>query len=113
MDHDTVIFPQGDGDKLEKIYINLDSNVFLNHRKKLKSEDQISTSQKKYLSAVYFHSLFLYMITKRKNYKLTSTIGGQEDEKTIDEYITDVFDSYYTDFLLNFGMEQLMGALED
>lgn len=25
----------------------------------------------------------------------------------------DIFDGYYSDFLLNFGMEQLMGALED
>jgi len=113
MNHTKVIYPQGEGDKLEKIYVNLDSSVLLNHRKKLKSEDQITTAQKKYVAAVYFHSLFLYMITKKKGYKLNVSENGNETEKTIDEYIGDVFDSYYSDFLLNFGMEQLMGALED
>lgn len=35
MNHETVMFPVGEGDKLESIYINMDSTVFLNHRKKL------------------------------------------------------------------------------
>lgn len=113
MNHETVMYPFGEGDKLEKIYVNLDSKVFLNHRTKLKNEEQITTSQKKYLASIYFHSLFLYMITKRKNYKLSTTKDENEEEVTIDEYIRDVFDSYYSDFLLNFGMEQLINSLED
>ena len=113
MNHDIVMFPLAEGDKLEKIYVNLDSNVFLNYRKKLKSEDQIITAQKKYLASVYFHSLFLYMITKRRNYKLATMKDDKEEDVTIDEYIRDVFDSYYSDFLLNFGMEQLINSLED
>lgn len=114
MNHDTVMFPFGEGDKLQSIYINLDSKVLLNHRSKLKSEDQISVAQKKYLSSVYFHTLFLYMITKRRNYTMTvSKEGGKTEDVTVDEYIRDVFDSYYSDFLLNFGMEQLMGVLEE
>ncbi len=113
MDHKTVMVPIGSGDKLDTIYINLDSQVYLNHRGKLKSEDQILTAQKKYLASVYFHTLFLYMITKKRNYNLTILKDGKQEEITIDEYIRDVFDSYYSDFLLNFGMEQLMGALEE
>ncbi|RJO62134.1 hypothetical protein C4544_00690 [candidate division WS5 bacterium] len=113
MNHDTVMYPMGEGDKLETIYINMDSHVFLTHRSKLKSEDQITTAQKKYLSSVYFHTLFLYMITKRRNYNLSITKDGKSEDVTIDEYIRDVFDSYYSDFLLNFGMEQLMGVLEE
>lgn len=113
MNYDTVIAPVASGDTLEKIYVNLDSNVYLNHRKKLKNEEQIIVAQKRYIASVYFHSLFLYMITKKKNYKLALLKENGEDEITIDDYIRDVFDSYYSDFLLNFGMEQLMGALED
>jgi hypothetical protein len=52
------------------------------------------------------------MITKRKNYKIIDESKGDE-ETTIDAYIQDVFDSYYSDFLLNFGMEQLIAAMED
>src|SRR5438046_10088969 len=113
MNHDTVMFPLGEGDKLEKIYVNLDSRVFLNHRSKLKGEEQILIAQKKYLSSVYFHTLFLYMITKRRNYNISISKDGKQNEVTVDEYIRDVFDSYYSDFLLNFGMEQLISSLED
>jgi hypothetical protein len=113
MDLDTVLYPVGEGDKLDIIYINIDSRVYWNHRSKLKNEDQIITAEKKYLSSVYFHALFLYMITKRRNYALSYTKEGKNIDVTIDEYLRDVFDSYYSDFLLNFGTEQLMGMLED
>lgn len=113
MGYETVMYPVGEGDKLETIYINLDSKVYLNHRSKLKGEEQILVAQKKYLTSVYFHTLFLYMITKRRNYTLSIPKDGKQEEITVDEYIRDVFDSYYSDFLLNFGMEQLMGVLEE
>lgn len=113
MNHSKVMFPQGEGDKLERIYVNLDSTVLLNHRKKLKNEDQITVAQKRYVAAVYFHSLFLYMITKRKGYTLQTNSDGRVNDVTVDDYIKDVFDSYYSDFLLNFGMEQLVNALGD
>jgi hypothetical protein len=113
MNHSKVMFPQSEGDKLERIYVNLDSNVLLNQRKKLKNEDQITIAQKRYVAAVYFHSLFLYMITKRKGYILQTNSDGRINDVTVDDYIKDVFDSYYSDFLLNFGMEQLVGALGD
>ena len=112
MGYETVMAPLASGDILEKIYINIDSNVFLSHRKNLKNEEQIMTAQKRYISSVYFHSLFLYMITKKKNYKL-SLFTDKEEDITVDEYIRDIFDSYYSDFLLNFGMDQLMNSLED
>lgn len=113
MNYDTVMNPVASGDVLEKIYVNLDSNVYLNYRKKLKNEEQIIVAQKRYIASVYFHSLFLYMITKKKNYRLSLMAENSDEEITIDDYIRDVFDSYYSDFLLNFGMEQLMGSLED
>jgi len=113
MDYDTVLFPQGAGDKLEKIYVNLDSRVFISHRGKLKGEDQITTALRKYVSSVYFHAIFLYMITKKRNYNLSLTKEDREEAVTVDDYIRDVFDSFYSDFLLNFGMEQLMSAVED
>lgn len=113
MDFNTVMQPVGSDDKLEKIYVNLDSSVFLRHRTPLKSEAQIELAQKKYLSSVYFHTLFLYMITKQKKFKISTTTDNQENEITIEEYLSTLFDSTYSDFLLNFGTNELMGALED
>lgn len=113
MSYDTVMFPVSEGEQLQEIYINLDSRVFLSHRSKLKNEEQILIAEKKYISSVYFHTLFLYMITKRRKYSISMEKDTGTENITIDEYIKDVFDNYYSDFLLNFGMEQLMGALED
>ena len=113
MGYNTVMYPVGEGNTLEKIYINLDSKVFLSYRAKLKSETQVQVAEKRYLASVYFHTLFLYMITKKRNYKLQLTKDGNDEEVTVDEYIRDVFDSYYSDFLLNFGMEQLINSLDD
>lgn len=113
MNHSTVMYPLGEGNLLESIFINLDSKVYLSYRSKLKTEDQIQIAEKRYLAAVYFHTLFLYMITKKRNYKLQVTNEGVDEEVTVDEYIRDVFDSYYSDFLLNFGMEELISSLGD
>ncbi len=113
MNHEKVMYPLGEGNLLETIYINLDSRVYLSYRSKLKTEEQIQIAEKRYLAAVYFHTLFLYMITKKRNYKLQMMKDGIDEEITVDEYIRDVFDSYYSDFLLNFGMEQLISSLAD
>lgn len=113
MDHDTVIVPIADDDKLTVIYVNLHSRVFLSHRSKLKSEDQIAVAQKKYVASVYFHSLFLYMITKKRNYVLSMEKEGKVEDIGIDHFIRDVFQNYYGDFLLGFGLEQLMNVIDD
>ncbi len=113
MKYETVMAPYANGDVLDTIYINLDSNVFLNYRSKLKSEDQLQTAEKRYLASVYFHTLFLYMINKKRNYKMSIPKDGQEDEVSLEDYLKDVFDSFYSEFLLNFGMEELINSLED
>lgn len=113
MGYDIVMCPISDGDQLQKIYINLDSTVFLNYRSKLKGEEQILAAEKKYISSVYFHALFLYMITKKKKYSILQENEMKNETVAIDEYIKELFSNCYSEFLLNFGMEQLIGALED
>jgi hypothetical protein len=36
----------------------------------------------------------------------------QEVEKDLVEYVKDIFESYYAQFLLNFGMSELVQSLE-
>ena len=74
MNYETVMTPIGSGDTLEKIIINLDSNVYLKYRAKLKTEDQLQIAEKRYIASIYFHTLFLYMITKKRNYKFKRSI---------------------------------------
>jgi hypothetical protein len=110
MDFTTVMHPLVSGDKLEAIYINMDSNVLKKHKGRIKSisEEQIELAEKKYISSVYFHTLFLFTIARSKDY----SIRQGESEVDLGEFLKDLFANYYSEFLLNFGTEQLMATLE-
>ena len=109
MDFSTVMHPLVEGDKLEAVFINMDSKVLKSHKARIKSisEEQIELAEKKYISSVYFHTLFLFTIAKLRNYSV------QQDNAYVDlgDFLKDVFSSHYSDFLLNFGTEQLMASL--
>ena len=113
MDYRVVMYPAIDEkDLLEKIYINMDSQAFLGYRSKLATLEQIELAEKRYISAVYFHGVFLYSITKNGKYSLKREKTEQEDEEvTIGEYLGDLFRSHYAEFLLNFEVQELMEAL--
>ncbi len=100
----------GDGN-LEKIFINMDSRVLRNYFSKQSSlsVENKELAEKKYISSVYFHTIFLFSITKNRKYEL------KQGDRPIDvsDYLKDVFSSYYGEFLLNFGSEQLMASLAD
>lgn len=110
--HKDVMHPLVDGDQqLEKIYINMNSSVLMNYvsSKKNIGVEQKELAHKKYISSVYFHTIFLYTITKNKGFSLTKG----EESIDLDEYLKDVFSSYYSEFLLNFGTDELMDSMSD
>ena len=113
MDHDVVVHPLVDGDSLSNVYINMDSNVWLSHRAKLAKEEAFTVAEKRYVSAVYFHTLFLYTITKNRKYRI-ATQRESEDEQNVEitEYIADLFQTFYAQFLLNFDTQELVAALD-
>jgi len=110
MDYNTVMHPLVTGEQLEAIYINMDSHVLKSHKGRIKSitEEQIKLADKKYISSVYFHTLFLFAIAKSRNY----SVKQGENEKDITDFLKDIFSSSYSEFLLNFGTEQLMASLD-
>lgn len=112
MDWGIPMYPSlGDDGNLETVFINMDSSVLRNFvsRQGAIGIDQKELSEKKYISSVYFHTIFLFSITKNKKYEL------KQGEKDVDlqDYLKDVFSSYYSEFLLNFGMEDLMSTMAD
>ena len=112
MHHDIVVHPLVNDESLSAVYINMDSNVWLSHRTKLAKEEAITVAKKRYVSAVYFHTLFLYTITKNRKYALTQK--GQEDTQPVEitDYIADLFQTFYAQFLLNFDTQELVAALD-
>jgi len=98
------------GECLEAIFINMDSHVLKSHKARIKTitEEQIKLADRKYIASVYFHTLFLYATSKSKNYSMKQG----EAEKDITDYLKEIFAGSYSEFLLNFGTEQLMASLE-
>ena len=115
MDHDRVVYPFVDENVLETIYINMDSSVLLSHHSKLKAQEAIETANKRYISAVYYHTLFLYSISKNRNYGIVQQQNGIEDQDSIElnEYLADIFQNFYAQFLINFDTQELIAALEE
>lgn len=119
IDYKTVMVPSASGENLERIYINMDSTVLRDFKKKYKSPtvEQIELSNRKYYTSVYFHTLFLYTITKNRGYQIKQKMEGDEEryeDVDVAQYLTDLFDHYYSTFILNFGgMEEMMQGLED
>ena len=113
MGYENIVHPFAEGEVLQKIYVNMDSSVLKDYKSALKSEEQFEIAEKRYYTSVYFHTLFLFTISKNKKYSMRQ--GEGEETKDIDliEYVKDVFESYYAQFLLNFGMSELVQSLEN
>lgn len=114
MGYDTVMYPLGKGDKeLERVFINMDSTVFKSFLSKTRNptEEQLKLAENKYISSVYFHTLFLYTITQNRGYQISKMNKEKNDSDPVEvsEYLKDIFDNFYSTFILNFGgMEEMM-----
>ena len=115
MDYATVMYPMVNGEKLESIYINMDSTVLMKFRAKRGNLNQqvLETANRKYISTVYSHTLLLYSITKARKYQLVQEENGIGSGVELGTYLKDLFESHYAEFILNFGTEEFMPLLED
>lgn len=118
IDFATVMVPEAEGDALKRIFVNMDSTVLMNFKSKYKNpnQEQLELSNRKYYTSVYFHALFLYTITKNRGYQISQKPEGKDELEDVDlaTYLKDLFDNYYSTFILNFGgMEEMMQGIGD
>ncbi|MBX3354262.1 MAG: hypothetical protein KF724_01015 [Phycisphaeraceae bacterium] len=117
VDFGTVMHPVAEGDTLNAILINMDSSVWMEFRTSLgtsPSPEQLDVAQRRYIASVYFHTLFLYMIMKSRGYQVQRGRGdGEPEEVGVEDYLKDLFQSCYADFLMRFNMSALVEALGD
>ena len=115
MDYATVMYPMVNGEKLEKVYINMDSNVLKNFKAKTRnpSQEQSNMAEQRYIASVYSHTLFLYSITKAHKYEIVEKENGRDSDIELGTYLKDLFDSYYAEFIVSFGFDEIMQLLED
>ena len=115
MGYTTVMHPILNGDKLESVYINMDSTVLMNFKAKTRnpSQEQLNLADKRYIASVYSHTLFLYSITKAHKYEIVHAENGTDSGVELGTYLKALFDSYYAEFLLSFGFDEIMQLLAD
>lgn len=118
MDHKTVMVPEAEGENLKRVFVNMESHVLMNFKSKYKNpnQDQIELANRKYYTSVYFHCLFLYTITKNRGYEISQKQEGKNNPDPVDvaSYLKDIFDNYYSSFILTFGgMNELMQGIGD
>ena len=107
MEYSEVVCIGASDNTLEKIFINMESNVLMSYRSKHKNknEEQVQIINKKYYTSVYFHVLFLYTITLNRKFKITNE---ENDEIDVETYLKDIFSNFYTTFILNYGSDILL-----
>ena len=115
MDYDTVVYPMVEGEKLERIYINMDSTVLKTFKSKTRNpnKEQLEVANQKYIADVYFHTLFLYTITKNRKYKFIQERDIPDVHVELNEYLKDLFENQYAAFLLNFDTDKIMQLVGD
>ncbi len=115
MDHKTIIHPEiDDEDKLESIIINMNSAVLMDYKKSKTSQNQLLTADKRYITAVYFHTLMLYATSKQRGYGFKrNDENGNPKDVDLGDYLKDLLAGPYSSFLLNFGLEDLMNAMDE
>jgi len=116
MDRKVVMYPRVESDVLETIYINMDSNVLKNYKSEIHklSTEQNQVANKRYISSVYYHTLFLYVINRQSGYEIYQRLADQHDqpqEVDLSKYLQDIFSSHYAEFLMNFGVDKLLDSL--
>jgi hypothetical protein len=111
MGYENVVLPFVDEDKLSRIYINVDSSVLKDFNSRAKSAEAAELAERRYVSAVYFHTLFLFATTKSRKYDLRREAGNASHDVDVAEYVADIFSSSYAQFLLNFETSDLMDAM--
>ena len=111
IDYANIMIPIVEDENLSRVCINLDSTVFRNYISK-KNEQQRIVAKNRYLTSIYFHTIFLYSITKQNEYTLAKAENGKEESKEITEYLRDLFDHEYTQFLLNFEIQDIFNYMD-
>jgi hypothetical protein len=111
MDHAVVVQPYVDEDKLARIYVNVDSAVLKDFNRSAKSTEAMELAERRYVSTIYFHTLFLFAVTKSRKYALQRGEGDANVDVEVADYVADLFSTSYAQFLLSFDTGDLIDAL--
>ncbi|MYD11897.1 MAG: hypothetical protein F4X02_17860 [Chloroflexi bacterium] len=115
MDQHVIMHPDvNNKDELDSILINMHSETLARYKRKKRnpSLEQSELADRQYISRVYYHTLFLYLINRNRKFAILRMNGDDKyDDVDLTEYLKDLFQSLYAEFLLNFETTALMEGL--
>ncbi len=119
VDEHLVVYPVMEGDRIEKIVINMDSRVLASYRAEYPNADEsrLRVMDSRYIASMYLHTLLLGGGMAARSYKVkqpdqTSTDPEPEDVDVAD-FISTLFSDGYAEFLMRFGLDKVLETLED
>lgn len=111
MSYETVVYPFVEDGKLSRICVNVDSKVLKDFNSSVRSSEAVELAERRYISSVYFHTLFLFATTKSRRYDIHRKDGETSRDVDVSEYISDLFSASYAQFLLNFDTADLLETM--
>lgn len=111
MDYRIVVQPEVEDEQLSRIYVNVDSTVLKDFKSNAKSPEASELAERRYITAVYFHTLFIFATTKSRKYELQQGDTGSLQQVELADYVQDLFSSAYAQFLLSFETADLIEAI--
>ena len=93
--------------------MNVDSKALKDFNSGARSSEAVEMAERRYISAVYFHTLFLFATTRSRRYNLRRGDEGEGNGVEVDlaDYVSDLFSSSYAQFLLNFDTADMLEAV--
>lgn len=76
-----------------------------------RSAEAVELAERRFVSTIYFHTLFLFAATKSRRYALQRSEGDDSVDVEVADYVADLFGSAYAQFLLTFDTADLVDAL--
>ena len=75
----------------------MNSSVFMNYKSKFTniSHEQEGNARNRYISSVYFHTIFLYTISRKRKYEIKRQTEDDYEDEDLGEYLSDIFSSNY------------------
>lgn len=115
---ETVVYPMMSEERVDRIFINMDSRVLstlLLERGEL-DEQQHGLLVRQYVTVMYLHSLLLCGGAGAQGYTIRRpdpSEMGRDDDVDPAEFVADVFANGYAEFLMRFRMTDVLDALDD
>lgn len=89
----------------------IDSKVLKEFNSGARTSEAVAIAEGRYISSIYFHSLFLFATTNARKYDLRRGEDPDSEPVEISEHVADLFSALYARFMLHSETADLLEAI--